>query len=347
MFSCLIICYTSEMKRSGIKLSLRTNIHHTLKNFIRKEKGVVTVMKIIIWELPEKEITYLKKNCAMHFLNGDICVMGPETAEEIYVEIDSGRLPAKEILIISANPEILAESVNSGMITIAYQPPRDTCDMTEDEVGGGTNETGASLRMAEMTLPQVNIVVEGFEEVDYDFFEKIYQRHHHLPWTILETERLLVRELALSDVKDLFELYSYDGMTDFMEDLYSYEEEYEYQRAYIENMYVFFGYGMWLVFEKETGKLVGRAGVEHREALEGEVELGYAIGTPWQGRGYALEVCQGILAYVRENLGFEEICSLVQPENTASIRLQEKLGFTLETELILDGINYKKYKKSL
>lgn len=289
-------------------------------------------MKIIIWDLPEKEIAYLKKNCGKQFLTEEICVMAPENANGIYAELNSGELAPQEVLIASSNSDILAESINAGMITIAYLPP------VEAE-----NATGAGAH----PLPQVDIIVEGFEEVDYDFFEKIYQRHHNLPWTILETERLVVRELALSDMDALFELYSYEGMTDYMEELYPYEEEYEYQKAYIANMYRFFGYGMWLVFEKETGKLVGRAGVEHREELEGELELGYAIGTPWQGRGYATEVCLGILQYARDELGFEEICSLVEPENRVSVYLLEKWGFAEEMELTLDGIKYKKYRKTL
>ncbi len=283
-------------------------------------------MKIIIWDLPEEQIAYLKKNCAAQFAAKEICIMEPESANEIYAELNSGKLPAQEVLIVSGNSDILVESAKAGMITIAYFPPADAI---------GTS------------LPKVDIIVEGFEEVDYDFFEKIYQRHHGLPWTILETERLVVRELALSDMDALFELYSYEGMTDYMEGLYSYEEEYNYQKAYIANMYCFFGYGMWLVFEKETGKLVGRAGVEHREELGGELELGYAIGTPWQGKGYATEVCRGILQYVREELGFEEICSLVQPENTTSVHLLEKWGFVPERDLVIDGINYRKYKKTL
>lgn len=289
-------------------------------------------MKIIIWDLPEKEIAYLKKNCGKQFLAGEICVMAPENANGIYAELNSGELAPQEVLIASSNSDILAESINAGMITIAYLPP------VEAE-----NATGAGAHL----LPQVDIIVEGFEEVDYDFFEKIYQRHHNLPWTILETERLVVRELELSDIDALFELYSYEGMTDYMEGLYTYEEEYEYQKAYIANMYRFFGYGMWLVFEKETGTLVGRAGVEHREELEGELELGYAIGTPWQGRGYAKEVCLGILQYVRDELGFEEICSLVEPKNKVSVHLLEKWGFAEEMELTLDGIKYKKYRKTL
>ena len=289
-------------------------------------------MKIIIWDLPAKETAYLKKNCDKQFLNGEICIMAPESANRIYAELNSGKLLPADVLVVSENSDILAESAKDGMITIAYLPLTEAENTTDGE---------------NPSLPQVDIIVEGFEEVDYDFFEKIYQRHHNLPWTILETDRLVVRELALSDVDALFELYSYKGMTDYMEGLYPYEEEYEYQKAYIANMYRFFGYGMWLVFEKETGKLVGRAGVEHREELNGELELGYAIGTPWQGKGYATEVCQGILQYVRDELGFEEICSLVEPENRVSVHLLEKWSFVEEEELTLDGIKYKKYRKAL
>jgi len=289
-------------------------------------------MKIIIWDLPEKEIAYLKKNCEKQFATGEICVMTQENANEIYAELNNGKLPPQEVLIVSENSDILTESIKAGMITVAYLPRVEA-------------ETSTSIETP--SLPQVDIIVEGFEEVDFDFFEKIYQRHHNLPWTILETERLVVRELALSDMDALFELYSYEGMTDYMEGLYPYEEEYEYQKAYIANMYRFFGYGMWLVFEKETAKLVGRAGVEHREELDGELELGYAIGTPWQGRGYATEVCAGIMRYVRDELGFEEICSLVEPENKPSVHLLEKWGFTEDVQLTLDGINYKKYRKTL
>ena len=52
-----------------------------------------------------------------------------------------------------------------------------------------------------------------------------------------ETDRCLIRELSLSDLPALYELYDKPGMTDFVEPLYDYETELEYQKAYIENMY--------------------------------------------------------------------------------------------------------------
>lgn len=94
-------------------------------------------------------------------------------------------------------------------------------------------------------------------------------------------------------------MYAEPGMTDYMEGLYEYEEELEYQKAYIENMYRFYGYGMWLVFEKKTGTLIGRAGVEHREELNGDMELGYAIRTSFNIRVMPMK-------YVRRSCNMQE-----------------------------------------
>lgn len=302
-------------------------------------------MKILIYDLPEKEVAYIKTNCSSDVENGEVILYEWQDTEMNSLQEEGKRFAKKKKLpdiVISQNPTILRRAVDAGITAIAYQNRE--AGVKKDDVQ--KEESGAPVIEKE-TLPQVDIIVEGFEEVDFCFLERIWQRHHHIPWTILETERLVVRELTLDDMDGLFELYSYEGMTDYMEGLYPYEEEYAYQKAYIESMYGFFGYGMWLVFEKESGKLVGRAGVEHREALDGELELGYAIGTPWQERGYATEVCQGILKYVQEELYFEEIVSLVEPENKASVHLLEKLDFFLEMELDLDNIRYKKYKKCL
>lgn len=269
-------------------------------------------MKVLLVDLPQNEIEFIKKNCRKEYESGRILEI-PSTEIFCFEE--------KDVLLISGSEELLSLAMEHKMATIAYQNPN-----------------GKRIYL------DTDMIVEGFEEVDFKFLERIYQRHYRIPWKILETERLFVRELELSDMDALFELYSYEGMTEYMEDLYSYEEEYEYQKSYIEHMYRFFGYGMWLVFEKESGKLIGRAGIEHREELQGELELGYAIGTPYWGRSYATEVCQGILGYVREELGFPSVCALVEPENAVSVHLAEKLGFHLEEELCLDGVKYKKYR---
>ena len=144
-----------------------------------------------------------------------------------------------------------------------------------------------SLGIASVGEPQcgTRYAVESLAELDIEYLERVRRRYNHIPWDIGETDRCLIRELSLSDLPALYELYDKPGMTDFVEPLYDYETELEYQKAYIENMYGFYEYGMWLVFSRETGKLIGRAGLEHDE-------LGYMIAPELWNQGYATEVCR-------------------------------------------------------
>ena len=162
--------------------------------------------------------------------------------------------------------------------------------------------------------------VESLAELDIEYLERVRRRYNHIPWDIGETDRCLIRELSLSDLPALYELYDKPGMTDFVEPLYDYETELEYQKAYIENMYGFYEYGMWLVFSKETGKLIGRAGLEHNE-------MGYMIAPEFQNLGYATEVCRFIVDYARKNTDFEELYCRIDEKNVASVRLAKRLGF--------------------
>lgn len=123
----------------------------------------------------------------------------------------------------------------------------------------------------QMPLSNVDMLLLGLEEVDTEFLLRTFQRKHHLPWRILETKRCYLREITLDDMDDLFDLYNKRGITDYIEPLYERQEEEEYQRAYIENMYGYYGYGMWLAKEKGTHRLIGRAGIDYRMLGEEEI----------------------------------------------------------------------------
>lgn len=179
-----------------------------------------------------------------------------------------------------------------------------------------------SLGIASVGEPQcgTRYAVESLAELDIEYLERVRRRYNHIPWDIGETDRCLIRELSLADLPALYELYDKPGMTDFVEPLYDYETELEYQKVYIENMYDFYEYGMWLVFSKETGKLIGRAGLEHNE-------MGYMIAPEFQNLGYATEVCRFIVDYARKNTDFEELYCRIDEKNVASVRLAKRLGF--------------------
>ena len=222
----------------------------------------------------------------------------------------------QECLLITATDELILWGKSLGIATLAYVNP---------------NISG-------QTLSGVEMIIEGFEEVDAEFLKRVWQRYYRLPWTIAVTKRCLIRELTLEDMDALFELYEDEEISKFTESLFDREEETEYQRAYIENMYRYFGYGIWLVFHKETGELIGRAGLEHREVGEElELELGYLIGTKYQRQGYATEVCEAILTYAKEEICASCINCFIEEGNMASIALAEKLGFTFLENLMENG----------
>ncbi|MCR5054586.1 MAG: GNAT family N-acetyltransferase [Lachnospiraceae bacterium] len=156
---------------------------------------------------------------------------------------------------------------------------------------------------------------------------------------ILETKRCYVREIMVSDVPAELELYDSPHFTDFIEPLYELEKEAEYQRLYVEKIYGKYGYGMWAVFDKETDRLIGEAGLEHRIDTNREkfpydwmfeescAELGFCIAEDLWGQGYCTEVCRAIMDHCRDHFGIHTVFARADAENTASVRVLTKLGF--------------------
>lgn len=152
---------------------------------------------------------------------------------------------------------------------------------------------------------------------------------------MLDTARLYLREQTEEDLERLYQIYSSENITKYMEGLYDdREKELEFTRAYIENMYRFYGYGIWLVCLKENDKVIGRAGLSNRQ-VDGvnELELGYVIDEEYQGCGYAYEACVAVCKFAKERLCVENLVCFIEKKNLPSIRLAEKLGFYFVTEV--------------
>ena len=189
--------------------------------------------------------------------------------------------------------------------------------------------------------------IEKPEEADYESLDMAYRRLAGLPWKILESSRLLVRETTVEDVDHFYQIYAEPSITKYMENLFEdRDEEIAYTESYIEKVYAFYGYGMWTVLEKDSGAVIGRAGISWREGYH-LPELGFVIGVPWQGKGYAYEVCRAILNYAREELEMTRVQALVQPKNEKSLRLCGKLGFAYSGETELDGVRHLVFVKGL
>lgn len=193
----------------------------------------------------------------------------------------------------------------------------------------------------EQSFPSVRYGIEDLFQVEYKSYEEAYRRLAGLPWEILQTEKLLVRESILADVDEFYRIYKEPSITRYMENLYEDRDaERAYMKEYIDRIYGFYGYGLWTVILKETGQIIGRAGLSVREGYEFP-ELGFLIDAAYQRKGYGYEVCRAILRYAKEELEFEKVQALVDEKNTISLHLLEKLGFVLKKMVQESGHDYK------
>ena len=147
----------------------------------------------------------------------------------------------------------------------------------------------------------VDMATEDLSGVEGSFLQLVWKRHWNLPWEIAQTPRLVLRESVLEDLEAFYRIYEDEEITVYIPGMpVDKEQGKEELEAYISQIYPLFGYGLWTVIEKETGQVIGRAGLEHTRDSDGEgamLELGYVIGKPWQGKGYGTEAAMSCAAY--------------------------------------------------
>jgi [ribosomal protein S5]-alanine N-acetyltransferase len=108
------------------------------------------------------------------------------------------------------------------------------------------------------------------------------------------------------------------------------------------------GFGPWVFHRREAGETVGGAALRRVE-IEGqpEVEVGYRVAAPWWGRGIATEMASAVVAVARDRLGLAEIVAFTLPENVASRRVLEKVGFTYERDIEWAALRHVLYRLRL
>lgn len=88
------------------------------------------------------------------------------------------------------------------------------------------------------------------------------------------------------------------------------------------------GFAMFSVIEKSSGRWIGRLGPWSPHGWPG-TEVGWALISEAQGKGYALEGSSAAIDWAFNALGWEEVIHTIAPENRASRKLAQRLGSTL------------------
>lgn len=153
---------------------------------------------------------------------------------------------------------------------------------------------------------------------------------------ILETKRLILRELNEGDFAALYEVLA---NSDIMKHYpYTFDDN-RVKNWICKNMerYEVFGFGLWAVVLKETGELIGDCGVTMQN-INGFIrpEIGYHINKRFQRRGYAKEVAQRCRDWAFENTPFNIIYSYMKKENVASSATAAANGMKKVCEFIDD-----------
>jgi RimJ/RimL family protein N-acetyltransferase len=95
------------------------------------------------------------------------------------------------------------------------------------------------------------------------------------------------------------------------------------------------GFGLWTVEPRGGGPAMGFVGLQHPRvaALDGEVEVGWRLGRAHWGRGYATEAAAEAVRHAFAERRLARLVCLVDPDNRASLRVAEKLGFAAWREV--------------
>jgi RimJ/RimL family protein N-acetyltransferase len=99
------------------------------------------------------------------------------------------------------------------------------------------------------------------------------------------------------------------------------------------------GLGQWAVVRRSDGIMVGECGICAQQVDgEKEFEISYRLRRDCWGNGLATEAARACRDYGFQQAGLRRLISIIESENTASIRVAEKMGMTMEKSASFHGI---------
>ncbi|WP_412476576.1 GNAT family N-acetyltransferase [Flavobacterium sp. TBRC 19031] len=148
---------------------------------------------------------------------------------------------------------------------------------------------------------------------------------------ILETDRLILRELDIDDAKSFFELNLNPNVIKYTGDkaFESIEQAEHFLRNYKD--YENNGFGRWAVINKSNLEFLGWCGLKYVKEID-ETDIGFRFFEEYWNRGFATESAKACLKYGFEKLNLKAVVGRAMVENVASIKVLEKLGLKFERE---------------
>jgi len=144
---------------------------------------------------------------------------------------------------------------------------------------------------------------------------------------MINTERLSIRQLAESDANFIFELLNTESWIRYIGNRNIHTEA--DALAYIQKINESPDTAYQTVTLKKTNTPIGLITLIQRDYLNFR-DIGFAFLPTYSGKGYAYEAAKTVIKNQTESNSAETLLAITLPNNTASIRLIEKLGLTFE-----------------
>jgi RimJ/RimL family protein N-acetyltransferase len=159
---------------------------------------------------------------------------------------------------------------------------------------------------------------------------------------VLRTQRLILRGLTAADFDAFASLWAEPGVVRHITGAVSSPAQSWSRMLKLAGSWPLVGYGYWAVEEAATGRFAGQAGfAEFMRGMDaggaGLPEAGWVFAPDCQGRGYATEAMTAALDWADRTLQARMTWCLIAPDNAASIRVAEKVGYAGRLDTQHDG----------
>ncbi|WPL18874.1 anhydro-N-acetylmuramic acid kinase [Thiorhodovibrio winogradskyi] len=158
----------------------------------------------------------------------------------------------------------------------------------------------------------------------------------------LETERLKLREFSSEDLDPYATMCADNAFMRYLGGKTFTKTETWRNMAFLLGHWAMRGYGVWAIEHRETGELLGRAGLLSPHGWPG-VELCWALGPAHWGQGYATEAAKASITWAFNHRGIDQLISLIHPGNHRSEAVAKRAGELLLREMRFRGQPTKVY----
>ena len=154
----------------------------------------------------------------------------------------------------------------------------------------------------------------------------------------LETDRLILRPLALSDEDDLLEYQSHPEIVRYIP--WPERTRQQVKEALVKVIATskfelideldYINLGWEIKSGKEQGKVIGQSNMSLKSAIDQCADIGWVTHQNFQGQGYAFEASHALIAYAFRRFPIHRISADIDTRAPKSAALAEKLGMRRE-----------------